>query len=342
MSGNTLYDLAVSMLEATNPYSRPVEEMYFEPTYSNQPDVDENGKVSLCGKLKSRLGSRRKSSDARYADKINNSACVKEIAQSMCDYVEAFPAPFSYKQCMRGKFLSWIAVIQKRYHVEPIESSYKDLLKTSGERDTAIALLKELHSRDGVTREDLAARLGINPRAVQKDLRKLDRNLYEGRKRPGEGEYVPFYIGGQEVSVEIKEAGTGHTNDRKKRFYTPNTLHPIILQENLMEVGTLLQALSRNFYERESEISRRIAMNIWYQLSDYARERITRFVAKGDPDLTDMIRDLEDDTPDQHLAANYSTEREMLDEMELEGALSSEERELFMIKRGYPGRQSHS
>lgn len=329
MSGNTLYDLAISMLEKTNPYRHPIEEFAYE-----SPSADHYGRVSLCGSLSSILGKKKQSRDWRYADRNNYPPCAEAIAKALNDYAAAFPAPFSYKQTLRRKFYSWITIIQRRYNVTVDESFFSELKTPTAEKDTAIALVKELHAREGVSREELSKRLGINQRAVQKDLRKLDRELYEGSKRPGEGEYVPFYIGGQEVSVKVEDVKSGEKGDRKKYFRTLNTLHPIVLQENLMEAGILLQALAKHYYNYESEISRRIAVDIWCQLSDYAKERIRRFIAQDDPELTDLIMELEDDAPVAQMAAAFSTEREMVEDMELEGTMSDEEYQLFLMKRG--------
>ena len=196
-------------------------------------------------------------------------------------------------------------------------------------------MLKELHARDGLTRDELSDRLGINPRAVQKDLRKLDKNLYRGDKPVGEGEYVPFYIGGQEVSVKIDEILSDDKGDKKKRFRTLNTVHPIVLQENLMEAGILLQSLSRNYFASGSQISRRIALNIWYQLSDYAQDRLKKYIAVDDPELKDLIAEFEDDTPDQRMAEGFNSEREMLSLIEHEGYdLSFDEYSMYLRKRG--------
>lgn len=331
MKNRTLYDLAKEMLENTNPFEKPVDELYFETRNADGGYRSD----SLCGFLRKRLKMKRQSTDARFADRYNYPPCIEEIAGAMTKYLDSFPAPFSYKQHLRMKFHEWITDIQNQYNYKLGEAYLVDLKAPSGEKDTAVAMLKELHAREGVTREDLSERLGINPRAVQKDLRKLDKDLYRGDKPVGEGEYVPFYIGGQEVSVHIDEISSNEKGDRKKRFRTLNTVHPIVLQENLMEVGVLLKALSNKYFASESQISRRIALNIWYQLSDYAKDRIKKFIAEDDPDLKDLIAELEDDTPDQRMVTGFNTEREMLNLIEEEGYdLSFDEYRMYLRKRG--------
>lgn len=330
MNNSTLYDLAKAMLINTNPFNKSVDEFFFD---QRQEGVYQ--RFSLCGYLIDDLKDKRQSTDARFADKNNNPPCIKAIAKAMMNYLECYPAPFSYKQHLRRKFYEWITVIQHQYNFELSEAHLEGFVVPSGEKDTAVAMLKELHARDGLTREELSDRLGINPRAVQKDLRKLDKNLYRGDKPVGEGEYVPFYIGGQEVSVKIDEILSDDKGDKKKRFRTLNTVHPIVLQENLMEAGILLQSLSRNYFASGSQISRRIALNIWYQLSDYAQDRIKKYIAVDDPDLKDLIAEFEDDTPDQRMAEGFNSEREMLSLIEHEGYdLSYDEYSMYLRKRG--------
>ena len=293
MNNSTLYDLAKAMLINTNPFSKSVDEFFFD-----QRQEGVYHRFSLCGYMIDDLKDKRQSTDARFADKNNNPPCIKAIAKAMMNYLECYPAPFSYKQHLRRKFYEWITVIQHQYNFELSEAHLEGFVVPSGEKDTAVAMLKELHARDGLTRDELS-------------------------------------IGGQEVSVKIDEILSDDKGDKKKRFRTLNTVHPIVLQENLMEAGILLQSLSRNYFASGSQISRRIALNIWYQLSDYAQDRIKKYIAVDDPDLKDLIAEFEDDTPDQRMAEGFNSEREMLSLIEHEGYdLSFDEYSMYLRKRG--------
>ena len=73
---------------------------------------------------------------------------------------------------------------------------------------------------------------------------------------------------------------------------------------------TLLQAMQRNYDEHESTVSSYLAVDIWSQLSDYAKERIEYVFTAGDPDFAAFIEMLKDETPDGRIPA-YRTERDM-------------------------------
>ena len=235
------------------------------------------------------------------------------ISYAMVEYLEEFHSSFSFKQKTKAKFCEWLKSIQKTYQLEGAKMPYELEVKLR-DMDTGIAMLKELHSREGITKEDLCINLDLRSRAVQKNLRKLSPNLYEGEKENinAEAEYVPFQIGGQPITSEIKIKK--NKGDRRPHYYTPNTVHPIVLQENLMQVGALLKSLCHSFYDFESDVSLLIATDIWSQLSDYAKDKIQLIYTINDSDFYEFIEILDDGCPDDH-ASTYLTEREMAEKI---------------------------
>ena len=208
----------------------------------------------------------------------------------------------------------------------------KELQYESENQSTAVLLLKELQNRDGVTKNDLQEKLRLKSRQIAKDLRKLDHSLIETPEISDMSDYVPFRIGGQPVKARISAVRKGGTSgSRELYFKTLNSLHPIVLQENLMQVGTLLQALCRNYYEHENGTSLSIATDIWYQLSGYAKSRIKQ-VFLDDSDIKEFIAIIEGDFPagDREM---FMTERNMLQKFDL----SDEELLMYYVKA--PGRR---
>lgn len=171
--------------------------------------------------------------------------------------------------------------------------------------DTVIALTKELQSRKGRTVHEMATALTLERRAIQKDLKKLDQgNPAEAGKQP------PFYIGGQPVNLEI----TAIPPEKGKaiRYRTVNTMHPLVLLENQMQVGVLLQSLAHSYEDYESDVSVSIGLDIWCQLSDYAKERVKIYFAENDAALSEFIAKLESAKPDSK-QVKFQTERSMFD-----------------------------
>ena len=83
-----------------------------------------------------------------------------------------------------------------------------------------------------------------------------------------------------------------------------------------MQVGVMLDSLCRTYYENESEMCLQIAMDVWSQLSDYAKDKIEFVFANSNKDLQEFIAILSDECPGDY-AASYNTERDMMDFIEL-------------------------
>lgn len=316
MGETTLYAIACEMLRQTNPYKKDVSKI----SYKNDGE-----EVSLLNMVRQNLSSYR--SGPRNHSKNNIKIAYDAISEAMEDYLYYFHSSFCFKQNAKKKFHFWLKAIQQHYRLESTETPFEIDLQ-SYEQDTCIAMLKALHSRDGVSEEEFP---DIKPRSVRQNLRKLSPSLYKGEKEniQEHPEYVPFRIGGQQVAVDVKIKK--RKNDRKQYYYTPNTVHPIVLQENLMQVGALLQSLCRSYYDLESDICLLIAIDIWSQLSDYAKEKIKNVYTIHNQDFREFVEILEDECPDDY-ASTYHTEREMAETEDF----SIEEKLLFLAKA--PGR----
>ena len=303
MKEDTLYTIALEMLKTTNVYKKEVEALRYELRYEE---------ISLLGLIDEKL--LRMRAGYRNRSQANLLIAYDAIADSMIEYLESYPSSFSFKQRMKEKFCQWLQTIKNKYVIKDAEIP-EELVVHPEELDTAVVMIKELHSRQGVSKEYLRKKLNFKDvRTVQKNLPKLSPILYEGDDFDKDNVYMPFRLGGQPLQVEIQSYDGN--KDNRKYYRTVNTLHPIVLQENLMQVGTLLQSLSRNYYEHENDISRIIAIDVWSQLSEYAKVRIEKYYCVGDPDMADFIEILKDECPDNH-ACGYRTERQMFPDIEL-------------------------
>lgn len=297
MNGTTIHLIAYEMLQSTNPYRKSIEEFVYQNDGEQIRLID---LVDSC--LENSRSGYRNLSNKNYAEAFN------AIVEAVVLYLEDFNATFSYKQRTKQKFSEWLKTIQKKYQIENVDLP-SDL--DVDEEDFGIAMVKALHSRPGLTKKDLQDKLKMNdPRSIQKNLRRLCPDLYEGSEI-GEN-YAPMRVGGQPLTVKIKmNKGKNH-----KRFYnTPNTLHPIVLQENLLQVEILLRSLSLNCQQYNSTISYYIALDIWSQLSDYAKEKIKKDFQCEDDIHLEFINYIDDDTPDNHTCL-FMSQREMIEQID--------------------------
>lgn len=308
MSGETIYSIACEMLETTNIYSKTVSEIKYT---SNSFDGEERKKVYLLDLLKIETAKYNHRLRGRSESNLHNA--YASIARALVEYISDYPVKFSIKAKVKKSFEIWLNKIASQYEITnsfiPEELDVK-------ENDTGVALLKMLHAREGVSYDDINNELDIGPRAIQKDLVKLSPSLYNGNSSSDEP-YVAFHLGGQPLHAEIKLVAETQVA-KEKRFYTPNSVSPIILQENIMQLGTLLNALANQYYDKnqEDDVARLIAVDIWNQMSEYAQDKIKNHFAADNINLEDFIIELEYAFPDDHICP-YLTEKEMLDKIEM-------------------------
>ena len=295
MTEKELYDYAIQILNETNVYKQPLEQFTYH-----------------CGNTQNSLLRILDLVADEEIDRFWDNRCTQKeiiymtIRDTFIKYVEEYPCSFAFKQTTKEKLGRWLRIVKEKLQISEMDP--EELHINYNELDTAIVLLKELHARDGVTKKDIKDKLGLegkHVKSIQTNLRKLCPELYTGDHIEGKREYVPFKIGGQPIKVDIQEIGErGHK--KEKVYRTTNTLHPIVLQENLMQIGTLIQSLARNYYEYENHVSRSIAIDVWSQLSDYAKERVEEVYAKGDETVSEFINLIKDECPNNHAISFYS------------------------------------
>ena len=327
MNDQRLSGMALSMLESTNPYNKEVGLLYYHATM-NRPG-DEVRTVGLCSLVEEKLDKKHFNRDARYADRNNKEMCFTAIGRAMVEYVDSYPGPSSFKRRMRETFIAWLEKLKEKYEIRN-GTIPEHLYLAEGEKDMRISLIKSLHKRRGVTKKELTEELGIHQRSVMKNISRLDPSFSEetGVKREEEKkEKDPYMIGGQVVRLKVSSKKVD--GEREKRYITYNTLHPLILLENVMQVGTLLKGLECLYENEEGDIAKGIAIDIWSQLSEFGRERIKRYYFD---ETSSFINDISDETPDEH-AVTYLSERAMKELMEQEGRwLSDDDKLLYYAK----------
>lgn len=302
MSRESIFNIAYEMLVQTNIFPKDISEIRYTSRWQEEP-------ITLLGCVEEET----KKCDHRFRGKSerNLQIAYKCIAAAMVVYLESYPAVFSFKQQTREYFEIWLDKIKQIYNIA--DATIPEELKLgTQDRDAGIAMLKLLHAREGVTYEEMKNGLGrLSPRSIQKDLIKISPSLYKGNGEPD----VPFRLGGQPLLAEIELINPNEYSASKKRFRTLNSVHPLVLQENIMQLATLLKALAAQYFDQEDDVSRIIAVDIWSQMSPYARKKIIDFYAFDDITLADFIFEIDNPCPDDH--GVYRTEKELLQEIEM-------------------------
>ena len=302
MSRESIYEIAYEMLNTTNVFSKDVSELRY---------INKDGKKqSLIALVKEQAS--QYSYKYRGKSEQNIQKAFDVVASAMTEYLESYPAPFSFKQRTRANFKRWLEKIQISYDVPDIELP-KELSASRNEKHIGLAILKLLHPRKGTTVREMAAALDITPRAVQKDLIKLSSSPPDSK----DDQDIRIRLGGQPLQAEIdtiKDPITGNEVN-PKAYVTHNSVSPLVLQENIMQLATLLKSLCRQFWDYSDDSARIIAVDIWNQMTDYAQNKIKSHYTYDNKDLAYFIGMLDEDFPDGRMCP-YHTERQMLDRLE--------------------------
>ncbi|GEM_PF-4499403 len=244
---------------------------------------------------------------------------LEDLIDLIAGFIRSYPASPHIRQKLWDCCDSWIKEISGALHCEYDENAFENECPKPVTNDTGIELIKALHDAQGKTKEELSGEIGVGEKTVQTDLRALCPELSRDGSQPA----PPIRIGGQLVRVQVKEA---HQSG-KKTYATPNRLHPIVLQLNTMQLGTLLQALQEKNDAQNSIVCKDLATDIWLQLSDCGKERIFEIFGAHDPDMMAFLQDTEEEAEEIH--EQYSP---FIMESEMVSDLSCEEQLLCAYK----------
>ena len=209
-----------------------------------------------------------------YGTELDDGELLKVISNGMGLFLQSFHARPAFKQKIYEKLVKWHRALEARFDLHL--DGYVEAWPIPIAEDTGIALVKQLHDRQGLTKKQLAINMGVNEKTIQTGVRKLDSSLCHGDSSMNN---EPFRIAGQEMHIRINEKVLpGSRGD--KRYCVPETMHPLALQLNVTQVGSLLLALMQERNEGASGTACfETAMDVWCQLSDYGQERMKQHFA---------------------------------------------------------------
>lgn len=271
---------------------------------------------------------------AEVADSSNTSFGeddFEDVLYSMNEYINRYPSVPAFKQRLWAFFNKWANNIIENCQLE-IEWNIDSILHKPIEESTAIGVVKCLHSinaEGGMTKAEMAERLNVSTKAIQITLHTLDPKLEKNKTNPKQSKrQESFRFGGQILEVPIafeeemvlvsSEKNGRNLKKRDRRFYSPDTLSPIALQLNVFQTAILLRSLQESYDSEISNTSWNIALNIWTQLSDYTKDRISNYTFPDNKAFHNFLNQLSEE---ENSDRPYSTEKEMFENETVETKL---------------------
>lgn len=189
----------------------------------------------------------------------DKSICDLDVQEAICAAIkESVKAYTRDKNKAINLYKDFISFISEKYHID-IPIVFPPIF--TSELDRQMYIVKELHEK-GRGINYLENKLWVSDRTIEEDLRKL--RSYDG-----------VSIMEQKIRVEEIERHKGNIEFQ-------STVHPIFLALNLTQVVVMLQGLRHMINDKVyREYALRLSVNIWNELSDYARNRIKQ--------VTDML-----------------------------------------------------
>lgn len=172
---------------------------------------------------------------------------------------------YSRKRNIRNVLMSWLEKISMEFNLV-LDRERIDSLNYYISKDPYIEFIKAFHDRKGVSSKELQDLTGLSQRSVNLWVKALDPNHVEA----GNNQRTEIRIGGQLVKFAIKEKKDGHN----KRYFAENTVHPLVFQNNLMQVLVMLKSFQDVKEYQEFNVGMDLAINTWIQLSEYAQKRL--------------------------------------------------------------------
>lgn len=258
----------------------------------------------------------------------HNYTSVSDFEYVLADYLNEYPTSSIYKErFLRPFIVEWY---QNTVDYLGVYDDTETLFPHYVVKDKTIDLLKALHPREGVTKQEISQQLGMNGKnhkSVQTDLRLLSPSLAENDNTSYRNKTLK--VGGHVVRVKVKEESRGG----KKYYHTPNTVHPLILLSNVSQIYTLLQSLA-NFSEKEkSDFAIYLGVDIWLQLSDYGKGRVRALCGDDDENKKDDKNALIGFLNTVENCINDNSEVGFMTEIEMESYISSIRERLMMAMK---------
>lgn len=214
-----------------------------------------------------------------YCDINSPHDVVDTIIEIFNCYVVSLPSPVRYKQRVSDMLRDWAKKIADKLGVSDYDVAGE--MMEQYVPDLTVELIKSLHfnpedSNKGVTKQELRNKYGVSIRTIESYFSRLS----------GKDRKKPLAIAGQTVTTQvnaIESAGMA------SKFYTEDTISPIFLPANITQLKTLLKGLYHESRVNEDPFAKPLAIDIWSQLSEYAKERIKKYYGRPDEKFNEFL-----------------------------------------------------
>ncbi len=237
----------------------------------------------------------------KVVSRPDDTTLFKIIVDAAADYIRHYTATAATKQKIYSQLHALYSDIGEHRNIKSWESIIKNNISAPIKNDVNIEFIKALHEREGCTQKELEDKLGVSDRTIREKFRYLRKDNAKNSIR----------IGGVAVNVELDVANKdSRTSTEACKYYTPNTLSPLVFTMNITQVATLLKSLWLGRSREGMELCTDMAVVVWWQLSDYAKRRIIEYYGCQNEDFQDFIGliNMENESSDHH----FMTEEEML------------------------------
>ena len=259
-----LYDYIITMIKDSDYEDQKLIDKFLSE--------DPNNKKSLFFKI-------RNIAESVAPTKIDDYQAYQILAEAVSDYLCDYRSSYIAKQRLYSRLYAWCKRLGEQHKIYGYEDLLEDLVSPL-KPDIAVETVKKLHDRQGVSKTDLSNEFGgLSQKSIQVCLSKID-----NPKHPD-----PMRIGGQAIHVPITRKKS-NVKDEEWKYYTENTLSPLVFQMNIMQVATLMKSLQLN---GDNAIPLDLAVDTWSQLSVYARNRIREIFGKRDAELESFLDEVE-------------------------------------------------
>lgn len=279
------YNYIVKMIEASTFEDTALLESFFSECPDNHKSLFYLlRKASIC---------------SDYTDpQIDHSKAYRILIDAVSDYLLSYSTSSAIKNRLYKRLYAWCEHMGIQFQIKDYKDYIEDIPKVVVS-DPVVELVKELHNQDGVSKEKLKEKYHKSEKTFQVFLHQLGNAAHPN----------PLRIGGQAVHVPIS---TTESNRKlgKRRYFTKNTLSPLIFQLNIMQAETLLKSLQLN-YDSGNDIPLDLAVDTWGQLSDYAKDRIRTVFCRRDPAFALFLDKVDENSNTD--TYRFMTEAEMME-----------------------------
>ncbi len=317
-------EYALNLLREGYPFD---DKTYYRIIEGNRP----GDKKTLPRMIKDAMG---EFAEESAPDSVDEDIII-DILYGMNEFVCRYSAIPAFKQRLRDSFCEWIRLIADNNGISDIENLIDEYMENPVGTDTDVTILKALHAmkpEEGKTKDEIAALIHAkDTKNIQVKLRKLDPSLKEqprtkqakGEKNKRKQPNTSLRLGDQvlRVGVEYKDIPLPRDDNPNKtakivrKYYSRDTLSPIVLQLNVTQVGMLLRGMMMLYNNEVSNNSYEMALNIWSQLSEHVRDRVKEHVYHDNREFIQFLDDLEKDECSNRI---FVTEREMSEDETIE------------------------